>query len=65
MCLLVPDEVRALGEGLPASVAGVGALPGVDPLVPDEVGALAEGLVAELAQVGPGPGVSPQVLGDG
>lgn len=65
VCFLMPDEVRALGEGLPTLVTQVGALPGVRPLVPDEVRALAEGLPAMLARVGPGPRVGPQVLGDG
>lgn len=63
--LLMPYEVRALGEGLSTSVTRVGALPGVGPLMPDEVGALAEGLCADLALIGLGSGVSPQVLGDG
>lgn len=44
--LLVPDQVRALREGLSALAAGVGALAGVRPLVPDEMGALAEGFAA-------------------
>lgn len=63
--LLMPDEVRALGEGLAALAAGVGALPRVGPLMPDEVRALAEGLAAVPAGVWLGPRVGPQVLGDG
>lgn len=65
VCLLMPYQVRALGEGLPALVTGVGALACVGPLVPDEVGALAEGLPAVPARVGLGSGVCPQVLRDG
>lgn len=62
---LMPDEMRALGEGPPALGTRVGALPSVSPLMPDEMGALAEGFSAVLTLIGLGSGVSPQVLGDG
>lgn len=65
VCLLMPYEVRALGEGLATLITHVGALPSVGPLMPDEMGALAEGFSADLTLVRLGPRVSPQVLGDG
>ena len=60
---LMPDEVGALPEAVPAVGTGVRLLAGVCPLVFDEGGALAEGLPARRALVGLLPGVGPLVLG--
>uniref|UniRef100_A0A5F8GT98 Uncharacterized protein n=1 Tax=Monodelphis domestica TaxID=13616 RepID=A0A5F8GT98_MONDO len=55
-------EVRDLGVGLPALVAAVGLLAGVDALVLRQGGAVAEGLAAVAALVGLLAGVDALVL---
>lgn len=64
MCVLVANEVGALGEGFATLAAHIGPLSSVCPLVPCEVGALPEGLATVLTGIGLGSCVGAQVLGD-